>query len=239
MLKFLIGFMVAISIPILSGCGGGSSGGGGGQGGQNNGNCVSVARHSVGQTLRYKNTPSANASSSTFQEWTILEFGNTSSSTEIVLTGGSLNGVINETRTYSISNNYMDITKYIQQSTINSNSVATTIEFSPFQRTEIDSVCRDQTWTSSFKLSASTSTANGASYPSITKDMTSHYTIESINETKSVAAGTFNTYRKKMIDGQGATVIWWIDTKTGAMVYVESYDSAGALNSTMELLSIE
>ncbi len=204
------------------------------------GNCITVSRPIVGQTLRYGNpSPTDTSYYHTIQEWTIIEFSNTSSSVEIVMTGDFLNGIVNETTTYSISNNYMDITKYIQQSTINSNSVTTTIEFKPFQRIEIDTVCKDQTWTSSFELSASTTAANGANYPSATQGMTEHYTIESINETKSVAAGTFNTYRKRMVDNHGAEAVSWIDTKTRVIVCNETYDSSGALNGTMELLSID
>ncbi len=204
------------------------------------GNCITVSRPIVGQTLRYGNpSPTDTSYYHTIQEWTIIEFSNTSSSVEIVMTGDFLNGIVNETTTYSISNNYMDITKYIQQSTINSNSVTTTIEFKPFQRIEIDTVCKDQTWTSSFELSASTTAANGVNYPAVTQDMTAHYTIESINEIKSVTAGTFNTYRKRMVDNHGAEAVSWIDTKTRVIVCNETYDSSGALNGTMELLSID
>ena len=238
MSKFFRWFLVATSILILSGCGGGNSGGDTNGGGQNNGNCVSVSRPSAGQVLRYENRLVANNSYSGNQEWTIIDFGNTSSSTEIVMADGPLSGTINETRTYSISNNYMELTKYIQHSAIGSSSITTTIEFSPFQRIEIDSVCKDQDWTSNFELSASTMAANGTSYPSATYDMSAHYTIESINEEKNVKAGTFNTYRKRMVEGHGAVVVSWVDIKSGAMVYNESYDSTGALNSTMELLSI-
>lgn len=201
-----------------------------------NENCITVPRPIVGQTLKYGNPSPADTSHyHTIQEWTVIEFGDTSSSVEIVMTGDFLNGVINETTTYSISDNYMDITKYIQQSTINSNSVTTTTEFKPFQRIEIDTVCKDQTWTSSFELNAS----NGVKYPSVTQDMTAHYTIESINETKSVTAGTFSTYRKRLVDGNGAIVLSWVDADTGAIVYFENYSSDGVLSGTMELLSIE
>lgn len=204
-----------------------------------NENCITVSRPIAGQTLRYGNpSPTDSSYYHTIQEWTIIEFSDILSSVEKVMTGDFLNGVVNETITYNILNNYMDTTKMTQQSTFNSNTTTSTIEFSPFQRIEIDTVCLGQSWTSVFKLTLST-TVNGTSSSPISYDSTYHYTIELINETKSVAAGIFNTYRKKLVDEHGATVVWWIDVETGAIVYFENYTGDGVLDGIMELLSID
>lgn len=204
-----------------------------------NEDCITVSRPIVGQTLRYGNpSPTDSSYYHTIQEWTIIEFSDTSSSVEKIMTGDFLNGVVNETITYNISNNYMDATKLTQENTFNSNTTTNTIEFSPFQRIEIDTVCLGQSWTSVFKLTVST-TANGVSNPPVAHDSTQHSTIESVNETKIVTAGIFSTYRKRLVDENGATVVWWIDVDTGAIVYFENYSSDGVLSGIMELLSIE
>lgn len=233
MLRFFKWFLVSAIAMILTACGGDSSGGTGMDKGDEN--CISISRPKVGQTTKMIMKAPPNTSHSTIKEETITEFSSTAKSSVTVMTG-TLNGTLNSSLTFSISNNYMDATRLVSENSITVNGTTMTsdnmIEYSPFDRLEIDVVCKNQAWTSDFLLKT---TASGYSN---SRDMIVHRAIESINDTKSVAAGTFNTYRMKMVVN-GADVIIWTDIETGAIVFIETYDSAGTLVATNELLTIE
>jgi len=166
---------------------------------------------------------------------------NTSQSTSKVTTG-DVEATGTTVQKFTIANNYIDITEIVSDdsTTITIPSVGafttttnTKLTFDPFLRNAIDEVCENQTWTSTYDLTSEVSGGGGASSTASTLSVIN--TIESINETTTVEAGTFTTFQQKSEDGSLVNT-FWVDINSGKTVSVESRDSSVTLVSSQELI---
>ena len=213
--------------------------------GAGTGNCVSFPRPAVGQkTKTLIKTLTAPATETTI-ELTVTAFSATSMSTSKSTTG-AVTATGTATNTFTIANNYIDTTEITSQDTTTISvpivgDITTitdiTSTFSPFTRAAIDEVCENQTWTDTYDLVTATNiTTLGSTTPaSSTASQSVIHTIESINETVTVDAGTFATFKEKREDGS-IIVQTWTDIATGINVKVELKDASGTLVSTQELV---
>ena len=125
---------------------------------------------------------------------------------------------------HSVSNLHIFRTK---EKTTKSNAENTVVgTYTPFKRWFADKYCKGQSFTTKYEETHSVGGRISSSRQKIT------YTVESIDEEKTVAAGTFTTIRIKHHNHlRGGDHTDWIDVKTGLAVFSER------ANFTMELIS--
>lgn len=215
-----------------------------------NGNCVSFPRPTVNQRSLARVTAIIVEPSVSEVEVIVTAASDTSLSFSTAITGdidssGTLaiaNSTGTLTQTFTIENNFQDVTE-----TSTTNNIVTadgdiidsqvTITLTPFQRFAVDEVCENQTWTTTFDSVANIS-FSGVAIPEnegsqVTRSLIN--TIESVDETTTVEAGTFNTFRLRTEDGN-TTDLTWIDIASGITVMSEQRDNTGALLGTSELI---
>lgn len=209
------------------------------------GTCVTLPRVGTGSIYTLKNVNIPN-STTVNVETTVVEFGETFGKFTTVVTG-DFESTGEKTETWSIANNYLDITKVVTKDTSVVPGVGDvvsdiTLEFSPYLRQPFDTVCEGEIHTATFEL---TTTGTVYGYPSPTINTQNNWitTIESVNETKVIGLGSFTAVKttlERSITSNGSTtkdrIITWIDTETGHVVATEEYDSSGTKISTQELI---
>ena len=159
-------------------------------------------------------------------------------------------GAINATGTamenFTIANGFRDFTTITSQDTTTltvpvlgdlTTVTDTVITFTPFSRAPIDEVCENQTWTDTHNIKTDvTVTSVGVTTPSSnTTSVSTVSTVLSINESVTVDAGTFTTFKFKIEDGS-LEILNWVDIATGMSVKTETRDASGNLVGTQELL---
>ena len=211
----------------------------------NVGSCVVVPRPVVGKIEKYKvMTYYFPTADSYTLDVTVTSISNTSISTtkKIILN----NFIIDreETKDYTISNNFIDYTQRTIHEVITSmrnQGLPPTVEitdttnfYDPFRRRETGKVCENQTWTTTYDSTTNT-TRTGKNDSSFVESISEIYTIEAINKLKTVQGGTFNTYLLKH-EFKNYIEKSWIDIRTGKTVSFEERDTSGKLNYTEELI---
>ena len=201
------------------------------------GACVMLPRLGTGDvfTIRAQNLIQ---STTVDVETTIVSFGETLA-TYATESTGDLVASGEKTETYTIGNNYIDITKIISSdvTTVSGYTVATdtTLVFTPQLRVPIDEVCEGTVLESAYELETAVTTP-GFSIPTNVSNHVSLTTIESVNMIKTTTLGTFTTVQMKMEDGESKTISW-IDILTGYFVASEYYNADGVKEGTQELIS--
>ena len=212
------------------------------------GNCVTLARPRVGQTEVSFFKSHDDFIPDSYGETKITSFSDRFSSMEFTSRSGSTTGKIlnknTSSSTYTIANNFINTTK----STVTGSTLITdetgaestqkfnnVIVFSPYTRNAIDRVCEGQTWTNDWEATTTSTSDNAAPFTS-TFHSSQIYTIEAINITKTVPAGTFNTVQQTIVDGM-TTIIMWGDIATGMSIASEYKNNTGEITSYSELIS--
>ena len=131
---------------------------------------------------------------------------------------------------------------YVSQLIINNqfdNSIRNTvINFSPERQSIQSPACIGQTINRDFERTIN-STIEGLASPTNTEHFLGTHTVESINERRSVTAGTFNTVRFRNTDNSnGSYSLVWNDILTGVDVAIENYDANNLLLSTYEITTL-
>jgi hypothetical protein len=220
---------VLISVGLFA-CGGGgstetNSGAGDSAGtGAGTGGCVNFPRPLVGQkvTLELKNDSSTVVISA---EREITTVNDTSITEEINSTVAGITTDSIYTETFTIANNYRDITR----STNTTFGITTVLDYTPYQRIYIDEVCEGQTFNSTYTTSS----------PGGDIQHSEIYVIEAVNVSKTTAAGTFNTFRTFTEENEAKGTAW-IDTATGITVFLEFEGiSSPSSSGTRELIEIK
>jgi len=208
------------------------------------GTCVTLPRLGTGDVYTIR-TVNLENDTTVDVETTIEQFSETSGKFTTVVTGDvQSTGVKDET--WSIGNNYIDITKIVTKdvSTVQGFTVSSdiTLDFSPYQRTPIDTVCDGDVHTTEFGL-MTTGTVAGFPTPTLQTQNEWTTTIESVNETKVIGLGTFTAVKmnleRRTTSNNTTTVdrvIRWIDTATGYDIAGEYQDDSGNVVSTQELI---
>lgn len=215
-------------------------------------NCIEVSRPVLNQKEKIKSTvyfytvdgvlrPESN--SINYIEIKIINIDSTSILIKKKFTTD--NFIIDEEESYSytISNGFIDYTKSTmhdvfkireQDEYVLLDTTDITIDYKPFQRREAAKVCENQTWTSTYTRTTDRTTSKDGNSSSI-ESISEIYTIEAINESKTVPAGVFNTYILKKEAGNVIEKLW-IDINTGKTVYKENRDTTGKLLRLSELI---
>ncbi len=224
--------------------------------------CVTFPRPTRGQHAEYKTenyrqvgTLSVPRNRGIYKK-TIQVASNTSISSATFSTPIGFVGT--STSTFSVAGNYKKITQQQSKATSPINNKTTTKVFDPFRREAVGKVCSGQTWTDDYTKK----TTDGS--PGLTQETKLKVikTIEAINVSKTVLAGTFNTFRQKeVIDSSNVTkpgtlgiptkipktipgrptnsgsnvTTTWVDIATGVPVLTEVKNAAGKLVRTSEL----
>ncbi len=224
--------MTILMSSVLIACGGGSNNGststgtGGGSGGATgggagSGGCVNFPMPTVGQIVKRELRDSSGDLS--FSKSTeITAVSNTSITQHI--TGSNFNSTITEE--YTIANNFRDITK----DTVGISGFDFVTTYTPFQRVPTGEVCEGQTWTTTY-------TEKEFGEPAVSKTQT--YTIEAVNVSKTTKAGTFNTFRMKLVETSPSvniTAKTWFDIDSGYDVLGEFSDTVSGFDGTLELV---
>ncbi len=94
-------------------------------------------------------------------------------------------------------------------------------------RREVNTVCINDTWTTDYKVK--TKTTGGSRGPAtILGQVNEIFTIESIDKSLTVPAGTYTTYQLKIDNGSGISTFWY-DISSGALVKSVNKSSSGKL----------
>jgi len=131
---------------------------------------------------------------------------------------------------------------YISQLAINTifNSTAsnTKVNFSPERQSIGSPACIGQTVTRNF-VKIINQTTDGMALPTRTESFVGSHTVESINEIKTVAAGTFNTVLfRDTNSSDGSYSLQWTDILTGVLIASEDYDVNNSRLSTFEITTL-
>lgn len=130
------------------------------------------------------------------------------------------------TETFTIANNYRDIT----QSSSTTLGVTSVTTYTPYERQLINEVCEGQVLNSNY---TETSTPGGEVVQRV-----GIFTVEAVNVPKTTAAGAFNTFRIKSEDS-GTVGTSWVDISTGVSVFSEFEETNDPTTaSTLELIEI-
>ena len=207
----------------------GENGGGTGTAG-----CVNFPRPVVGQKTKTA-FKAADGTEVFVDEETVTAISDTSITTESTSFGSSTT----TTDTFTIDDNFLYLTKStITNSTQNLPggielpagiafpTSTDVITYEPYIRSPINSVCEGDVG----ELPAYTETSQDG----VEQNNSANYTIEAVNVPKTTAAGTFNTFRGVVDDGEGK-VTFWIDTATG----VEVVKQIDVLSNPSQSVSIE
>lgn len=138
----------------------------------------------------------------------------------------SLGQISQTTETFTIANNFINITKSVTTSA--SLGVITTT-YSPPRRAPINEVCEGQVFTQNY-----TQTQVSLGGTDI-ENVSVKNTIEAVNVQKSAPAGTFNTFQVKSEDSE-LTLTTWVDTASSTIVVMESRNADGDLLGTASLI---
>jgi len=197
----------------------------------NNNDCVVVSRISTGDSFVHRYADNAQSILTVTSTYNLVTNTETKVST---VTTGDASSTGEKTLTYTISNNYIYTTNIVSTDLASGFNIETTIAISPSRQDPIDEVCENQTWTSNVSMDT---TIVMSSFPSSTVNTTEStvYLVESVDEQKTVSAGTYTTVKMKQ-DRGSETIITWTDIATGATVYQETKDTTGQVISTIELL---
>ena len=217
------------------------------------GTCVNIVSPKVGDTGLIKNvTVLGEISSETEVRTTYTAVSNTSWSYDSVVASGvgliedqlpdgfedllpdninlsdSLGQTLKTTETFTIANNFINITK----SVTNSPAGLITVTYSPSRSAPFDKVCEGQIYTQ--KYTETTLSPGGTD----TEIVDVKNTVEAVNVEKSSPAGTFNTVQVKS-EGPKITLTTWVDIESSTIVIMESRNSDGDLLGTGTLISQE
>ena len=209
------------------------------------GNCVSFPRPSVGQKTKTLVKTLTTPTNEATVELTVTAISDTAISTSKTTTG-DLTATGTSVNNFTSANNFIDTTEITSQDTTTitvpivgdiTTTTDTTVTFSPFSRAPIDEVCENQTWTDTYDLqtNVNVTSAGMTTSTSSVSNVSNIFTVESINESVTVDAGTFTTFKVKLEDGSIETTTW-TDIATGIPVKSETKDGNGALVATQELL---
>ena len=219
-------------VCFVAGCGSGSSS-------SENSSCINIKRPTVG--LKYSSDssdltyPSNNVGliNRRVIELNVDTFNNVSKtqSGRSVASDGNTIAAISSESTFTILDDYMNISYFK-----NSDQSGTVVNnYSPPQKQAIDRVCENQTWNNSYDVTGSINTGNSV-LPN-NRSVASVHTIESINEAKTVTAGTFTTF-KEMVEYGDSTKIIWRDQNSGTVVFQETRNNLDEITGTQELTSL-
>ncbi|MEB8434052.1 hypothetical protein OO007_17565 [Cocleimonas sp. KMM 6892] len=210
------------------------------------GNCITIPRPIVGQKITLKRTSDQDSTVSTETE-TVTVSNNTTLSLDTTyeqnVAGFNISSTGDMTFTYTIANNFRDITK-LETNLVTNNSLTGEIEtnlvneYSPYWRVASDEICEGQTWTTDSVVTTTVTSSADPSANTMTNNQNIIFTIESVNIQKTVTAGTFSTYQIRQEDANGVNTIWF-DKATGLWVISEGRNSDGDLIGTAELISME
>ena len=207
--------------------------------------CVNLPRPAQGLSFIHKKTSlDPNASFHSIEDYLSTEKIIDSFSDVLMTTTGTafvtLENVsfsFSEKLEFTIINGYQNISYH----EYNDDSVSRKTFYSPPKKQAMDIVCENQTWTNTYNTDGSsiTSPHDGISIPVSYSQSTIH-TIESINEPKTVIAGSFITFRERVDFGSFAQIIWR-DQNTGIIVLRETTYTGSDDNlvyATFELISL-
>ncbi len=212
------------------------------------GNCTTVGRPQVGQIEVLKTITSFD-STDLYLSRKVNTLTDTFSSEEFSVRSGSENGEIvtksTHSETYTIANNFRDVTQTIgiTSSSIPDATGATSTQeikivsnYSPYLRNPVDRVCEGQTWINDYEVSDTTTFGNLLEPITSTRHNSTIHTIEAINISKTVPAGSFNTVQYKFEDGD-SIITTWTDIATGMNIASEAKKSTGEIHTRSELIS--
>lgn len=209
-------------------------------------NCITIPRPIVGQKITLKRTSEQDSSVSTETE-TITVSNNTTLSYDTTynqnFAGFNIFSKGDMTFTYTIANNYRDITR-LETNLVTDNPLTGEVEtylvneYSPFWRVAGDEVCEGQTWTTDSIVTTTTTSSDDSSSSTMTSNQNIIFTIESVGISKTVTAGTFSTFQIRQEDTNGVNTIWF-DKATGLWIIGEGRNLDGDLIGTTELISME
>ena len=188
--------------------------------------CTPLPQESIGQKSVLRVTKYYDTTSR-YTDITKTVVSNNPTSTVITIEHQS-NGITKtETLTtgFSITGNYKDITTVLSERTGLSPKTTT---YAPYWREPINEVCENQTWSFNVNTTVGTSTTS--------ENVT--YRIVALNESKTVAGGTFSTVHIETVTNN-YTEHQWIDTTSGALIYEEVRNTDGSLKESTEFLSFQ
>ena len=142
-----------------------------------------------------------------------------------------------ETETFTIANNYRDITKSTSTTTsiFSFGGIETETEdetettYDPYFRRPVDRVCEGQVWDSTYTIIEEGEDPEQVSL---------NFTIEAVNVSRTTPAGTFNTFRVLGESGESTGTVW-IDIATGVEVFRQSQPvDDSSISVTWELIEI-
>jgi hypothetical protein len=224
------------SLLFIVACGGGSEGNKSAPNGDDmlaGSECVDIPWPKVGMSYTARSTIVAGGVSQVVEAkhtYTKVSKTSISEATETKGAGIVIQGT--SVSTFTVNGDYMDITKRVDTNDILGGDV-TTSTYDPYERNPLNKACKGQKWTNNF-VSTSVSTIGGTEIEEI---ITSHI-VESINESKTVEAGTFVTYKVKMTLADDSYINFWFDTKKAVLVSAEAYAADGGQISTTELIAL-
>ena len=126
---------------------------------------------------------------------------------------------------FTINGNYKDISKDVSERTGLSPKTTT---YTPYWREPVNEVCENQTWNFAVSMTQSSQTT--------TDNVT--YKVIALNESKTVAGGTFSTIHLE-VTTNSYSKHQWIDATSGALIFEEIRNTDGSLKQTKELLSLQ
>lgn len=235
-------FLILFLNVLIVGCGGGGTGVVEESGEEMTGNCVSFPRESL-------DSPTPTNRITSYQAGTeVIEFIDTVVSSVVAANDTMLsfenattfNGITSfsiETQSFTVSNNFKDITDVVTtlvNDDINFENIVIKRKNTPFARSFIDNVCENQTLTQTYD---SLITTTPGTLPTQRTTVTRITTIEAVNQTKTVEAGTFNTFIIRS-DNENNVNKSWIDQASGSLVFQEVRDFSDNLISTNELIEL-
>lgn len=212
-----------------------SSGGGGG-----GGDCVTVPWLKSGTVTKHN----ISGSSTGTMEVTYKSVSKTGSTTDTKLdaTSGGVKLVQSSATTtkYHVTDYmlYLEATDTTATTTVAGYNITNKIKsaYNPAYKTgAVEKFCLNQTWHSDSVTA--TITADGVAAPTQTPALDG--IVESINDTITVPAGTFNTVRVKSSPSTGGYTLVWTDKVSGNMVRQRTYTSGGAQTDSYELASVK
>jgi len=243
-----------------------SSGSGGSSGTSGSGNCVNIARHTVGEKATIRNVVTLDGNSAetdvtteytavsdtsfTYKSTVGIDLGIEIPDIDIDLSdfnplpdfGNPLNGdqeqTSETTSSFTISDNFMHINKEVTTQPVLGK---TTVTYSPARMVPIDKLCEGQTWNQTY---TSITTGGGASLSLERVQISVTNTVEAINVSASSPAGTFNTAQVKAtqnglftLNANNISITSWVDVESGVLVKMETRNGNGDLIGTASLLS--
>lgn len=139
---------------------------------------------------------------------------------------------------YRHDSGFVYVSKLTITSQVGNSITSTEVSFSPERQAIQSPACIGQVVNRDYTRTINR-TIDGITLATSTEHFLGTHTVESINESKSVAAGTFNTVRFRNTDSSDASYsLEWNDILTGINVASENYDANNQLLSTYEITTL-